>query len=104
MDKGDAMKTTLEVNGKDIPLNPFVTSFLGNLVLGIAESLREGEAFKSVSLEIDEKNVLLQVDRQPIPLIKSFAKNLIAGVVKRAISSLRGTEGAKHIAINVEME
>jgi hypothetical protein len=97
------MKTTLEVNGKDIPLNRFVTSFLGNLVLGIAESLKEGEAFKSVSLEIDEKDVLLQADGQPIPVIKSFAKNLIARTVKRAIRSLRGTEGAKRIAVRVEM-
>jgi len=80
-----------------------VANFLGNLVLGIAEALEEGETFQTALFEMDRTTLSLKANNQAIPILKPFAKNLIARVVKRAVRSLRGTEGAELITIRVEM-
>ncbi|MEW5766583.1 MAG: hypothetical protein AB1797_03010 [bacterium] len=45
-------EVTLLVNGKPIPLNPFVSRIIINIVMGIVSSLRGTEEAKEVKLII----------------------------------------------------
>ena len=55
--EGIMPEITLEVDGKEIPLNPFVRTFIENTVLGMVTSL--------TGVATDPKRIVLEVDRDP---------------------------------------
>lgn len=45
-------RVTLEVNGRDIPLNPFVGNFLRQSILGMLSALKGVKSPRRIKLEI----------------------------------------------------
>jgi hypothetical protein len=49
-------KVTLKVNGKEIPLNPFVTNVFNNVVGGLVDALdKVPEVRKQIEVRIEEE-------------------------------------------------
>lgn len=46
------MNIEIEVNGKRVPLNPFVKKFIINTIKGIISSLRGVKDIKTISIKI----------------------------------------------------
>lgn len=46
-------KTTLKVNGQEVPLNEFVNRFFGNVLYGMVQSLKGVEKPEVVELKVE---------------------------------------------------
>ncbi|MDD5224594.1 MAG: hypothetical protein PHE84_11435 [bacterium] len=46
-------RVTLEVNGRDIPLNPFVGDFIRQVTLGMISALKGVKSPRRIKLEIE---------------------------------------------------
>ena len=46
-------RVTLEVNGRDIPLNPFVSNLLRQIILGMISALKGVKSPRQVELKIE---------------------------------------------------
>ncbi len=50
------MKLSVQVNGKNVPTNPFVETIISNVVSAMAQSLKlEDQDIHSIKIELDEK-------------------------------------------------
>lgn len=47
-----ASQVILEVNGKSVPLNPFVTGMLGSTIKGMVEALKLEKAPHTISIHL----------------------------------------------------
>lgn len=45
----------ISVNGKEIDINPFVTSVIGNTIIGMVSSLRLDDEPKEIEIKITKK-------------------------------------------------
>ena len=48
------IRTELQVNGREVELNDFVQSFIGQAVIGMAQSLRGVDDVQKIHLEISK--------------------------------------------------
>jgi len=46
-------RVTLEVNGQEVPLNPFVSDFLRQTILGMISALKGAKSPRQIKLEIE---------------------------------------------------
>lgn len=49
---GKSEEVTIKVNKEELPLNPFVTSLVGNLVWALIDSLKTEEEAREVVIEV----------------------------------------------------
>lgn len=50
-----SMEVSLNVNGKDVPLNPFVCQMLGGGIMGMISSLKDADDPKEIKINISCK-------------------------------------------------
>jgi len=51
----NAIETTVNVNGKDVPLVPFVNNLIGNSIIAMVKSLKGVNDVKEINIKIDVK-------------------------------------------------
>jgi hypothetical protein len=88
------MLVIVNVDRRQLMLNPFMTVLTGNLVESMARSLK-APAGKKIEFRLNGDDVGLQVDDQEISMDQGSARKIIGSVFRGLISSLHGAEGGK---------
>ncbi|RMG73579.1 MAG: hypothetical protein D6710_03180 [Nitrospirae bacterium] len=98
----ERLKTTLLVNDIVIPLNNFTQQYIGNILVGIAQSL--GYSGKRINLYIEPSDLTLYTDDIQVPIRKEFVRLLIESTIKGVLSPLKGIFWFQRITISTEKE
>jgi len=51
----NVVETTVNVNGKEVPLVPFVNNLIGNSVIAMVKSLKDVNDVKEINIKIEVK-------------------------------------------------
>jgi hypothetical protein len=100
------MRIRIYSNEIEAPLTAFIGNFLGNVCLGIADSLKTPRPIGSLKFEIEEDAVRLEINGAPVPLDMSqgFSKIIIRDTIRGMIRHLKLADPAGAIRIIVERE
>jgi hypothetical protein len=96
------MKASLTVDGRQVPLNPFVEGFIANLCRGILASLKHTSGATKAVFHIRKDRVELTADDKQVDLgeDKGFAMVIIRDTILGAVSHLKGVRGWKSLTIS----
>ncbi len=93
-------------DGQEIPLNPFVSALVGNVIRGIVSSLKiEGSPAKEIEFRMHGKDVTsLEVEGKPISLqlTSGFAQTIAGSTLRGLVQPIEGTKNANEVIIRVE--
>lgn len=98
----ESYKTRLQVNRKDIELQPFVEELVGGIVTGAVRTLKGAEAPRTIELKAAGKAVGLAVNGRELSLTP-FPNDIILKTVKAAVSSLKGVDSIRTVQVEVEV-
>jgi hypothetical protein len=100
------MRIRIYSNEIEAPLTAFIGNFLGNVCLGIAESLKTPRPIGSLKFELDGDAVRLEINEAPVSLDMSqgFSKTIIRDTIRGMICHLKLADPAGAIRITVERE
>ena len=100
------MRIRIYSNEIEAPLTPFIGNFLGNVCLGIADSLKTPRPINSLKFELDGDGVRLEINGAPVPLDMSqgFSKTIIRDTIRGMIRHLKLADPAGAIRITVDRE
>jgi hypothetical protein len=101
-----AMRVRIYSNGIEAPLTPFIGKFLGNVCVGITDSLKTPQPIKALKFELDGEMVRIHVNQIFVPLNMSqgFSRIIILDTIRGMIRHLKMADPAGTIQIEVDME
>jgi hypothetical protein len=101
-----AMQIRIYSNEVEAHLTSFIGNFLGNVCLGIADSLKTPRPINSLKFELDGDAVRLDINGTPIALDLSqgFSKVIIRDTIRGMIRHLKMADTSGAIRITVERE
>ena len=88
------MQGSVVVDGKKLFLNPFMTVLVGNVVHGIARSLKCPEG-RRIEFTLRGDELMMRVDDQPVPLNLGHAQQIVGNVLKGLRNSMKGAESGQ---------
>ena len=88
------MKTSIEVDGKKLVLNPFIENLTCNILVSIAKSLKSPEG-KRIIFILREEELSMSVDEITVPLNQGSAQRIVGHVLRGLFKSLHGAETGK---------
>jgi hypothetical protein len=99
------MRTQIFSNGIEIAANPFVERFVGAVCSAIAGSLKAPRAEQSVTIELAEEQIRLEVDSIPLELDKNqgFAAILVRDTIRGMIGRLKGIDAPTVVRIVITL-
>jgi hypothetical protein len=100
------MRIRIYSNEIEAPLTAFIGNFLGNVCLGIADSLKTPRPIGSVKFEIEGDIVRFEINGAPVSLDMShgFSKIIIRDTIRGMIRHLKLADPEGAIRITVERE
>lgn len=100
------MKTRIFSNEIEAPLTGFIGNLLGNVCIGITESLKTPRPIRSLKYEIAGQDVRIEVNRQPVPmdLNSGFSKVIVNSTIRGMIRHLKLEDPDGNIRIEVETD
>lgn len=100
------MKTRIFSNEIEAPLTRFIGNLLGNVCLGITKSLKTPQPVRTLRYELEAKDVLIEVNRQPVPmdLNSGFSKVIVNSTIRGMIRHLKLEDPDGTIRIEVDTE
>ncbi len=90
------METAVIVDGKKLFLNPFMSTFIGNVAEAAARSLKTPQGDR-IEFILNGDDLRLTVDETGIPLNLGHARQIVGNVLKGIAVSLKGAEHGKEI-------
>ena len=93
----------LSINGADVAVNDFVESYLANIVVGTALSLKGVDYLRNIELKLEGTDISILVNGEDIALTP-FPGDLIAGTIKGLVSSLKGVKGISSLHVRVDVK
>jgi len=102
------MRIRIYSNDIEAPLSPFIAKFLGNVCIGIADSLKTPRPIKTLNYEITGEAVRILINGNPVALDMShgFSRVIILDTIRGMIRHLKmaDVDGAIRIEIDREAE
>jgi hypothetical protein len=100
------MKIRLFSNNVEAPLTPFIGSFLGNVCVAIAMSLKTPRPVKLLKLELEGESVRIELNEAPVLLNMSqgFSRVIILDTIRGMLRHLKMEDPNGAIRIEVDME
>jgi hypothetical protein len=100
------MQIRIHSNEIEAPLTAFIGNFLGNVCLGIADSLKTPRPICNLKFEIEGDIVRLEINGASVPLDMSqgFSKIIIRDTIRGMIRHLKLADPEGAIRITVERE
>jgi hypothetical protein len=100
------MRIRIYSNEIEAPLTAFIGNFLGNVCLGIVDSLKTPRPVGSLKFEIEGDVVRLEINGAPVSLDMSqgFSKIIIRDTIRGMIRHLKLADPKGAIRITVERE
>jgi hypothetical protein len=95
------MNASVFVDGKKLPLNPFMKSLLTNIIQAIAKSLKAASG-KRIEFTLQNDDLKLDVDGQNVPLDLGNAKRIVGNILSGLVKSLHGAESGEKFQFVVE--
>lgn len=96
-------KAMMQINKKDIEMNPFVQSFVTNITLGAINCLKGVDYLRIVELHVDRGDVEIIINGEEVELTP-FPNDIIANTIKGLIIPLKGIDEVKTIDIQLDAE
>lgn len=99
------MRASLYADGEQIPLNPFVETFLGNVAKAVITSLKGTEGATRAVFLIRGKGIEITINDRPLDLHidRGFAGVVARDTLVGAMAHLRGLRGRQEIKLEVEL-
>lgn len=100
------MRIRLFSNNIEAHLTPFIGKLVGNVSVGIANSLKIPQPIKSLKYEIDGESVSIQVNQIPVSMDLShgFSRIIVCDTIRGMIRHLKMDDTNGAIRIEIEME
>lgn len=100
------MKVRIFSNGQEAPLSRFIGSYLGNVCLGIASSLKVPRPIRSLEYTIEGEEVRIDVNGEPVPLNMSrgFCRVIIMDTIRGMVRHLKLADPSGMIRIEMNLE
>jgi hypothetical protein len=100
------MRIRIYSNEIEAHLTAFIGNFLGNVCLGIANSLKTPRPINSLKFELDGDAIRFEVNESPVALDLSqgFSKVIIRDTIRGMIRHLKMADPDGAIRITVERE
>ncbi|HEY7161416.1 MAG TPA: hypothetical protein VH815_09150 [Acidobacteriota bacterium] len=95
------MNTSVFVDDRKLPLNPFMKSLTANVIQGIAKSLKAANG-KRVEFTLQNDDLKLDVDGQTVPLDLGNAKRIVGNILSGLVKSLHGAESGEKFQFVIE--
>lgn len=95
------MNASVFVDGKKLPLNPFMKSLTANVIHAVAQSLKAAKG-KRVEFTLQNDDLKLDVDGQNVPLDLGNAKRIVGNILSGLVKSLHGAESGEKFQFVVE--
>ena len=95
------MNASVFVDGKKVPLNPFMTSLTANVIQAVAKSLKASNG-KRIEFTLQNEDLKLDVDGQNVPLDLGNAKRIVGNILSGLVKSLHGAESGQRFQFVVE--
>jgi hypothetical protein len=93
------MKGAVVVDGKKLFLNPFITTLVGNVIHGVALSLKSPQG-AHYEFTLRGQDLTMRVDDQPVPLDLGHAQQIVGNILHGILKSLKGAEGQEFTFIS----
>ena len=87
------MKVQAFVGDREIDLNEFVETYIGNVFSGVANSLRGVKVPRRLEFTVDKGNVAVTADGVPIEL-NGFAAQIVNDTITAVLKHLKGLSPA----------
>ena len=95
------MNTRVVVDGKELKLNRFIQDLTGNLIDGIARSLKSPDGSK-MEFRMRGEELAMFVDDKEVSLNLGHASRIIGDVLKGLLKNLYGAENASEASFICE--
>jgi hypothetical protein len=95
-------KAEMQVNKKEIEMNPFVESFVAHVAIGMVESLKGVDYLNKVRIRQDGEETKVAVNCEELPLTP-FPNDIIASTLKGMLAPLKGVDEIKNLEILVKV-
>jgi hypothetical protein len=89
------------VDGKSLKLNRFITELTGNIIEGIAKSLKFTDG-KQIQFRLQGEELSMQVDGKEVPLNIGHAGQMVRDVLAGLLKNLYGAENAREVVFVCE--
>jgi len=96
------MKVKAHIGDRQIDLNEFVETYIGNVFTGVANSLRGVKLVRRLEFTVDNGNVAITADGDPVDL-NGFAAQIVNDTVNAALKHLKGLTPADLVRIVIEL-
>ena len=97
----EVYRAKLQVNKKNVELNPFVEEFLARVSIGAVTSLKGVDYIKTVKIHHEHDDVTVNVNGDEIP-VTPFPVMIIANTLRGLASTLKGVDDIKSLDVSVE--
>ena len=95
-------KSKLNVNKKEIDMNPLVEDFVSHVSVGIVNSLKGVDYLKTVEIHLDKSEVKIKVNGEEIK-VTPFPNDFIANTIRGLVSSLKGVDEITTVSVKVDI-
>jgi hypothetical protein len=95
------MNASVFVDGKKLPLNPFMKSLIANVIQAVAKSLKASTG-KRIEFTLQNDDLKLDVDGLHVPLDLGNAKRIVGNILSGLVKSLHGAESGEKFQFIVE--
>jgi hypothetical protein len=96
------VKVRASVGGKEISLNEFVELYVGNVLSGVAKSLKGVTIPRSLEFAVEKGSVVVTADDQPVELA-GFAAQIVNDTVIATLKHLKGFSSDNPVRIVIEL-
>jgi hypothetical protein len=96
------MKAQAFVGDKEIDLNEFVQTYISNVFVGVANSLRGVKLPRRLEFTIHKGSVTITADDTPIELV-GFAEQIVADTVNATLKHLKGLSTEDPVRIVIQL-
>jgi hypothetical protein len=100
------MRILLFSNNVEAHLTAFIGKFVGNVCIGMANSLKIPQPIKSLKYEIDGESVSIQVNQiiVPMDLSHGFSRIIVLDTIRGMLRHLKMADPNGAIRIEIEVE
>ena len=100
------MRIRIYSNGTEAHLTPFIGKFIANVCAGIAASLKTPLPIRSLSYDIVDEDVRIDINSTPVPMDLShgFSRIIVLDAIRGMIRHLKMADPNGAIRIDIEME